>query len=115
MSTFEVPKSKASIKQNRFEFKMPDGNKFSLPLLEFIKPSLALKLAELEVVTAEDGSQTTDMQATTGLVALIFETYFPGQKLFEQFDDAEQFAAWMQAWTDASGATLGKSEASQES
>lgn len=112
---YEVPKSKASIKQNRFEFKMPDGKKYSIPKLEFIKPSLGLKFAELEVKTDATGQQTADPQQAAEVVRLVFETYFPGGGLFELFEDSEQFADWMQKWTEASGVPLGKSEASPES
>lgn len=112
---FEVPKSKASIRQNRFEFKMPDGKKYWVPLLEYIKPSLALKFKDLEVTTDEDGNQTADGDATSQLVTALFDTYWPGKALFDQFEDADQFAAWMEAYTDASGVSAGESSASSKS
>lgn len=115
MATFEVPKSKASIRQNRFEFKMPDGKKRSVPLLEFIKPELALKMAELEVRTSPDGEQSTDPKETSEFVRLVFDTYYPEENLFGMFEDAEQFGAWMEAWTEASGVTPGESGASPKS
>jgi hypothetical protein len=95
---------------------MPDGKKYSIPKLEYIKPALGLKFAELEVTTdPKTGKQTADMHETSKLVKLIFETYFPGKDLFELFDETEQFGEWMEAWTEASGVTLGKSEASPKS
>lgn len=115
MAVYEVPRSKSSYKQNRFEFKMPNGKKYWIPLLEFIKPSLALKFAELELTTDDDGNQSADAKVTSELVKLLFETYYPDDDLFGQFEDGEQFAKWMEAWTEASGATLGESEASPKS
>lgn len=115
MSVYQVPKSKASIAQNRFEFKMPDGKKRSVPLLEFIKPDLALKIAELEITIDAEGNRTTDPQETAKFVSLVFETYFPGENLFSQFEDSEQFANWMGAWTEQSGVTPGESSASPKS
>lgn len=115
MSVYEVPASKASIKQNRWEFKMPDGKKYSIPKLQYIKPALGLKFAELEVTTDADGNQTADVHETSALVKAVFETYFPDKDLFGLFEESEQFADWMTAWTEASGVSLGKSEASQES
>jgi hypothetical protein len=112
---FEVPKAKASIRQNRFEFKMPDGKKYWVPLLEFIKPSLALKFADLELTTDEDGNKTADAKVTSELVRLLFEAYYPDKDLFAQFDDSDQFAKWMEAWAEASGASLGESAASPKS
>lgn len=93
---FEVPKSKASINQNRFEFKFPGSQKkYSVPLLKYIRPALALRFEE--------------MTETEAIVA-IFEEYFPGQDLFAKFESGEQFEAFMEAWQEASGITLGESE-----
>jgi hypothetical protein len=116
MPTYEVPASKASIKQNRFEFKMPDGKKYSVPKLEYIKPSLGMKFAELEVETdPETGEQSADVQQTMELVRSVFQTYFPDKDVFGLFEDSEQMADWMNGWTEASGVDLGKSQASPKS
>lgn len=112
---FEVPKSKSSIMQNRFEFKMPDGKKYSIPLLEFIKPSLALKFNEVDVKVDADGNRMVDTKDAQMVVKVLFDAYFPDIDLFAVFDDSEQFGAWMLAWTDASGVSLGESEASPKS
>ncbi len=54
---FQVPKSKASIKQNRFEFQMPGSDKtYSIPLLKFIRPSLTVKIGELSEIEGLPGS-----------------------------------------------------------
>lgn len=115
MTVYQVPNSKASIRQNQFEFKMPDGKKYNVPLLQYIKPSLALEFADVEVTVDADGNKVADMHDASVVVKLLFETYFPDLDLFAQFEDSEQFGAWMQAWTDASGVTLGESEASPKS
>lgn len=116
MPVYEVPRSKASIKQNRFEFKMPDGKKYSVPLLQYIKPSLAQKFDESDLSVDENGNLVGgDTKEAFDLIRLLLDTYFPEADLFAQFEDAEQFGAWMTAWGEASGVTLGESEASSES
>ncbi len=96
-----MPKSKASIAQNRFEFRLPGEKKVrSVPLLKYLKPSLAMEFEELD-----------EKQA----VRRLFEAVYPGEDLFAKFDDVEQFTAWLQAWGDASGVDLGESPASPPS
>lgn len=98
---FEIPKSKASINQNRFEFKFAGAaKKYSIPLLKFLRPSLALRF--------------DDMTETEAIVA-IFEEYFPGQDLFAKFEDGEQFEAFMTGWQEASGIDMGESSGSSAS
>lgn len=97
---FEVPKSKASIKQNRFEFKLPGGAKvYSLPLAKYLKPALAMRM---------DKDQTEAM-------FLLFESYYPGEQIFDKFEDGEQFEAFINAWNEASGIDMGESSASSDS
>ena len=96
---YEVPKGKASVKQNRFEFRMPGKTKvYSVPKLQYLKPSLALKLDGLSEIDA---------------ARLLFAEYLP--EAFDQFEDGEQLQDFMAAWTDASGVGLGESGASPES
>lgn len=98
---YEVPKSKASINQNRFEFKFPGSpKKYSIPLLKFLRPQLALSFDRM-----------TEMEA----IVAVFEAYFPGEDLFGQFESAEQFEAFLNAWQEASGIDLGESEGSPTS
>ena len=97
---YEVPKGKASLKQNRFEFKMPGKTKvYSVPKLEFMKPSLALQL---------EGDITGAAAAR-----LLFGEYLP--EAFESFEDGQQLQDFMAAWAEASGVSLGESGASPES
>jgi hypothetical protein len=96
---FQVPASKASIKQNRFEFQLPGSKKVhSVPLLKFLKPSLALELEDASEVAA---------------ARILFNEYLP--EAFAQFEDAEQLGAFLEAWKDASGIGVGESEASADS
>lgn len=96
---YEVPKSKASLKQNRFEFRLPGSAKvYNVPLLKFLKPSIALKLADLSELE---------------IAKQILDAYLP--EAVEKFDDADQLADFMGAWTEASGITPGESEASASS
>lgn len=102
MSTFQIPKSKASIKQNRFEFAFPDepDKTYSIPLLKYLKPSLGMKLGTVDKAEA---------------LGLVFDAYFPGEDLADRFEDGSQLEAFMEAWTEASGVTLGESEGSADS
>src|SRR5437899_3089984 len=96
---YQVPPSKASIKQNRFEFQIPGSKKtFSVPLLKFLKPSIALAL--------EDASEI-------GAAKILFNEYLP--EAFPLFEDAEQLGSFLEAWKDASGIGVGESEASADS
>lgn len=98
---YEVPKSQASIGQNRFEFKFPgSAKKYSIPLLKYLKPSLALEF---------------DVMSPAEACAAVFDTYFPGQDLFAKFEDGGQFDSFMNAWQTASGIDLGESEGSPNS
>lgn len=96
---YEVPKSKKSLKQNQFEFKL-GGEVYRVPLLQYMKPSVARKF--------------TDNMNEFDAAALVFEaTEQPD--LLEKFDDFEQVAAFVQAWQEASTVTAGESSASSNS
>lgn len=98
---FEIPKSQASIAQNRFEFTFPSSKKkYSLPLLKFIKPSLVRDLGTLDEI---DG------------FCKILDAYYPDDDLLDKFEDADQFEAFLTAWKDESGVSLGESEDSTDS
>jgi hypothetical protein len=93
---FQVPASKSSVKQNRFEFSLPGSAKvYSVPKLEYVKPSLALQFED-----------ATDV----GAARLLFGAYLP--EAFGLLEDVEQLGALMEAWKDASGVTPGESGAS---
>jgi hypothetical protein len=95
---YEVPKSKKSLKQNQFEFKL-NGKTYSVPLMKYIKPSIAMR-----AMSAPPAEQ----------VRIILEEYI-GETVFDQFDDMEQIDDWMNALQEASGITVGESPASTDS
>lgn len=96
---FQVPASKASIKQNRFEFTFPGSKEVhSIPLMKFLKPALMLRL---------NGMQEAD----AGL--LILNELLPD--VIDRFEDAEQLEEFFNAWSEASGVTPGESPASAAS
>lgn len=96
---YQVPASKASLKQNRFEFQIPGSKKiYSVPLLKFLKPALAFRI-----------ESATEVEAASAL----FDEYLP--EALEKFEDGEQLGAFMQAWAEASGVTVGESKASADS
>jgi hypothetical protein len=96
---FQVPPSKASFKQNRFEFQLPGSRKvFSVPLLKYVKPSLAIELEEASEL---------------GAVKLLFGEYLP--EAFPLFEDGDQLGAFLDAWKEASGLGVGESGASADS
>ena len=99
MAVYEVPKSQASLKQNRFEFKLPGSPKvYDVPLLKFLKPSIAFEIADLSEIE---------------LARRLFAEYLP--EASQKFEDADQLAAFMSAWTEASGIAPGESKASADS
>lgn len=96
---YQVPASKASLKQNRFEFQVPGTKKiYSVPLLKFLKPKLAF--------TIQAASEAEAAKA-------LFDEYLP--EALDKFEDAEQLGAFMEAWSEASGVSVGESKASADS
>lgn len=97
---YEVPKSKASIKQNRFEFVMPDDpdTTLSVPLLKYLKPSLVFELNGVDQTQA---------------VRRMLEEYHPD--IFDRFEDMTQITDLYEAWAAESGIELGESSASSDS
>jgi hypothetical protein len=94
---FDVPQSKRSIKQNRFEFTL-DGKTYSIPLLKFAPVEAA---EHFEVNHNVAGILACcETKAARDVVRAM---------------DRSQFAALMDAWQKASGITTGESEASEES
>lgn len=97
-SVFAVPKSKASLNQNRFVFTMPGSQKqHSVPLLKFISPDIALAF---------------DTMTETAAFKLIIDTYLP--ELFKQFEDMGQFSEFLDEWKKQSGIDAGESEDSAD-
>lgn len=96
---FQVPASKASVKQNRFEFTFPGSKEVhSIPLMKFLKPAVALRLNGMS-------------EADAGL--LLLNDLLPD--VINEFEDTEQLEAFVNAWSEASGVTPGESPASAAS
>jgi hypothetical protein len=89
---FVVPKSKKSIKQNKFEFDI-DGVTYSVPLIKFLPIGVVEKFG--------DDGLTGILSAFDGAAAKAVRTL-----------DGEQFEALSNAWTEASGVDTGESSAS---
>lgn len=118
---YEVPASKKSLKQNRFEFDLPavkgrpakgklgdddyepgvaakPKRRMSVPLMKFLKPQLVLDMDSM--------SQGLAMKT-------LLEHEAPG--VLARIDDLDQLEGLFRAWGEASGLDLGESEASPES
>jgi hypothetical protein len=96
---YEVPKSKKSLKQNQFEFKL-NGKVHRVPLLQYMRPAVAREF--------KDGMN--ELQAAE----LLFKA--TGQPdLMDEFDDFQQVADFVAAWQEASTVTAGESSASSAS
>lgn len=98
--TFQVPVSKASVAENRFDFSFPGSKKkYSIPLIQYLKPSLIRDHAEKDEVR--------------GFAAILNEHF--DEDVFAKFEDTEQFEAFIEAWKEASTISLGESEGSTDS
>jgi len=116
MSTFKVPESKASIAQNRFEFELPTGEKFSLPKMQYISTDIRERMQRTSVPLKriiDEGGQPTPEQTieVQAIQRELFEKYAPG--LYELVTD-DQLTAIQQAWQEASGISVGESSASAD-
>ncbi|MFL2002014.1 hypothetical protein [Microbacterium sp. A1-JK] len=99
MTTFNVPASKASIKQNQFEFSFPGSKEvLSVPKLRFLKPGLMREL--------DSSVNKIDR------VYLLLEHYHPG--VIDNFEGLDQLEAFYTAWAEASGISMGESSDSSE-
>lgn len=94
---FQVPPSKKSIRQNRFEFEV-DGRTYSMPLLKF-----------LPVASAEEFEREHNV---AGVLAAVDSEE---AKAVLRAMDGEQIAALIDAWQEESGVGVGESVASSES
>lgn len=97
---FQVPKSKASIRQNRFEFQVEEGGKtYDLPLMKYLP---------VRVIEA--------MNDTDRSFGALLSAFGDGEAAEAVRDlDAEQLNALMEAWEEESGITAGESAASSKS
>lgn len=102
---FQVPKSKASIKQNRFEFVI-DGQKYDVPLLRY------LQAWQIEAFSKAEGSS---FESSLDAVYAVFGE--PGTTTGDVIRtlDQEQLNALTDAYLEASKVTPGESDASSPS
>jgi len=111
---FEVPASKASLKQNVFEFKVPGERKTrSLPLMQYTPIGFRSKLERLArpIQAAQQAGKdpdTDDLRALGTMQLEMLEQYSPG--VTDALDD-QQLAALLKAWQDASKVSVGESPA----
>jgi hypothetical protein len=111
---YEVPASKASLKQNVFEFKIPGEKKTrSLPLLKFLPIGYRNRMAQMAApIQAAQAAGTDpareDLHALGTVQLELLEKFSPG--VTDLMDD-DQLAALLKAWQEASQITVGESPA----
>lgn len=99
MARFQVPESKRSIAQNRFEFDLPDGTECSIPKAKYMTVGQVEKMSQL------DGQlKITDILELFGEM---------GAAEAVRSLEIEQLTALMEAWQADSGISLGESKASE--
>nr|DAW51568.1 MAG TPA: hypothetical protein [Caudoviricetes sp.] len=114
---FEVPKSKASTKEGRFEFKVPGNSKaYSFPKLQYLPmpimkrvqtiASIAKKVAEAQKKRKQYEPTEQEQAKLMDTIMLLFETYAP--ELLDELDQ-EQVNAIVSAWGQDSSVGLGES------
>lgn len=116
---FKVPASKASIKQNQFEFEIErEGKKpkrFSMPKMQYISSDLRdrMQRASLPLQKMKEGDEV-DAEVMINLSTIqreLFDRYAPG--LYELTSD-DQIQEIQKAWQEASGIELGESSPSAD-
>lgn len=120
---YQVPASKASIKQNVFEFSLPDDKEvFSIPHGQYLNAELFGEMrdlvAELKSVLDAGGEPSASQQiALTQVQHRILEHYAPGLAKKATNDQiVDILNAWQSASNpDAGGVGLGESSASSDS
>jgi hypothetical protein len=104
---YQVPASAATKKENRFEFRMPGSRKaYSLPLLQYIPPKLALDLPKID---------ESDPSSLIEFMGKFLHRISPSMDILDLFEDQQQFMDFFQAWQDASTVSVGESQASASS
>lgn len=114
--TFQVPASKASIKQNQFEFELPTGEKFTVPKMQYLNADIRQRMsrigADLKEVIDEGGKPSPIQAAELQQVQReLLENYAPG--VYSLVSD-DQVQAIFAAWQEASNITPGESSASAD-
>ncbi|KKI16371.1 MULTISPECIES: hypothetical protein [unclassified Leucobacter] len=114
---FEVPASKASIKQNQFQFKLPDSKKtYTLPKMQYISSDIRERMQRTSVtlkaaIDAGVEPDPADALEASKIQRELFERYAPG--LYELVTD-DQIRAIQEAWQEASSIELGESSPSAD-
>ena len=112
---YEIPASKASLKQNVFEFKVPGEKKIrSHPLLKFLPIGYRNRMAQMAAPiqaaqAAGDDPDSKDLHALGTVQLELLERFSPG--VTDVMDD-DQLAALLKAWQEASQISVGESPAS---
>lgn len=121
---FKVPASKASIKQNQFEFELevPGSNgktktkRFVLPKMQYISSDIRERMqrttAPLKAAIDAGQEPTPEQQVEASIIQReLFERYVPG--LYELVTD-DQIRAIQEAWQEASSVEMGESSPSAD-
>ncbi len=121
---FQVPASKASINQNRFEFELdiPAANgkskkrKFSLPKMQFVSSDVRHRMQRVgvKIDSLQKEGETVDPALQVEAAEIqreLIEKYAPG--LYELVTD-DQLQAIQEAWQEASNIGLGESSPSAD-
>lgn len=114
---FQVPASKASVKQNVFEFTLPGEKKpRTLPKMQYINADIRHRFSQLYAVMkpAQDAGQAIDEMVMLEYLDVqyeLLEQYNPG---IHKILDGEQLGAIVQAWIEASSVSMGESPASAD-
>lgn len=112
---YAVPPSKASIKQNRFEFTVPGSKKiYSVPKAQYVRPAFLARLRALaaDVPDGQEPPPEIAMELFNAQLEM-FSHYVPG--FTDLFDDSEQIGELLVAWQAESSISLGESSASADS
>jgi hypothetical protein len=113
--TFQVPKSKASIRQNQFPFRVPGEKKDrTLPLMQYLNAETRHRFSQSSALAQAAGDDITpDMVAAAGQLQYdLIEQHHPG---LHKLLDGDQIDALVAAWVEASSVTPGESPASADS
>lgn len=115
---FEVPASKASIRQNQFSFTLPgDETEYVLPKMQYVNSDIQRRMQELArplKSVIEAGGRPTEEQAAAidKVNRELIEFYLPG--FYGKVTD-DQLQALIEAWQEASTVDVGESSASASS
>jgi hypothetical protein len=115
MAVHELPPPAAATKSNQFHFKLPGSRKsYSMPYLKHLPIGIRQKLADAGRPLAEAKKAGRDADpadaAVLGNVQLaMVDRYCPG--LTEELDQ-DQLNDLLKTWVEASGISVGESQAS---